>query len=540
MRLSLVLLLAATLGCKKEGPAPSATAATAAHTGAAADDLWKLAPPGAIGGVVVTPAAMGMIDRGGQELLGVLQQIPDLADARRQVEELMTESLGGPATSLADLGLDPARGFAMFMLPTGPVMVMPIGDRAKLDARFGVGTDPAKLGDGTCQPTQGALVCAQDAAQLAKVGTGATPAQITTVGSRGEIEFFVEAAPIQAAGVAQLARGEVTLRGRMALVGPYAAMLGGGAKPRIEAGRSSAFGVVDPTGMLAQVPAVPLPGGLAADAVASSIKGPMTVTIATGTTIPDLRVPLNDPAPLTALVAGCKAFVPAEMLAPEQPAGTCRITIPQYAMTLDIWVDGQELRIGARTPAAPGPTVKLTPLGAELAAGTWALGFWGRGTMYGSAGFAGVPAALPPELSSMIRGLGVLSELGVATRVENGALVFVVGVRTLFANPPALVSKLLAIPASEILAGKSPVPAEVAKAFPDAPFAQDLAAGQGGLMVPTAVVGMLAAIAVPAFMRYMEHARAAPPPPVEQVEQVEQIEPAAPAQPAAPARPATP
>jgi len=43
---------------------------------------------------------------------------------------------------------------------------------------------------------------------------------------------------------------------------------------------------------------------------------------------------------------------------------------------------------------------------------------------------------------------------------------------------------------------------DLGKKFPGSPFASDIEAGAGGLMAPVALVGVLAAISIPAFMKY--------------------------------------
>ena len=105
-----------------------------------------------------------------------------------------------------------------------------------------------------------------------------------------------------------------------------------------------------------------------------------------------------------------------------------------------------------------------------------------------------------------IRGISLVSELGLAVRADGDKLSGVLGLRTLFANPDDVIAKVLAIPSADIAAGKTDAAKAIAAAAPSSPFAGDIAAGQGGLMVPMAFMGMIAAVAVPAFTSYMQHA----------------------------------
>lgn len=115
---------------------------------------------------------------------------------------------------------------------------------------------------------------------------------------------------------------------------------------------------------------------------------------------------------------------------------------------------------------------------------------------------------MSPHISSAV----VLSELGRAVRLDGNVAHFVVGGRTVWANPPQVADKLLAIPATDIVKGDSGSVAAIATSAPSSPFAADFAAGQGGLMVPTALIGVVASIAVPAFMQYMREPMISPAP----------------------------
>jgi len=81
-------------------------------------------------------------------------------------------------------------------------------------------------------------------------------------------------------------------------------------------------------------------------------------------------------------------------------------------------------------------------------------------------------------------------------------------VRTVWSNPDDVVAKLMAISPADVLAGRGGELAKpIAAGAPSSPFAADYKAGASGLMVGSAVVGVLAAVAIPAFMDYMKKSK---------------------------------
>ncbi|HVK82915.1 MAG TPA: hypothetical protein VM513_02355 [Kofleriaceae bacterium] len=474
-----------------------------------ADALWALAPAKLQAGVVITPRALDLLEGGALRVQSLVQTAPELGFLKARLDEV-TGELGDSFKALADVGLDKTRGFAWFADEADNwILVVPVADRAKLGKLAGedLGTDPNKLGKLVCKTSDATLVCATTDAALAAVGKGTVPAEISAVGARGDIEGVGRVETIAMGAVIQLERGELVARVTVSGVpGMWASQLAGKAKPRVEGDRSVAF-LSMPIALLAQrLPGeLPLPGGGTAGELFASVNGPLTLTIDAGSNIPDVRVPVGDPAPAQRLVDNCKELIPADMLAATQTPGTCRFKVPQYALELDAWIDGKEVRIGAKHPAATGKTATLTALGSEIAAKEWTTSLWGRGTMLGASEFPGMDVQqLPDEAAATVRALSLLSELGVAVRADGDKVSGVLGVRTVFANPDDVVRKVLAISPVDIIAGTSDVAKAIAAGAPGSPFAKDFDAGQGGLMVPTAVVGMVAAVAIPAFMMYRQ------------------------------------
>lgn len=472
----------------------------------AADALWAFAPADMTTGMIATPRALQHLEGAVSALDAYLRSTPELASITRFLDEGLSK-IGGRFTLLADLGIDSTRGFAVFNTPRGPVMIAPVGDRAKLHTRFNLGPDagPDRLGPLTCKTIAGAYACAMTAGELTGLGTAKLPVALTTLDARGDIEVVVKEGPLDVTTVAQLERGALVIRGITNAPPQLAMQFGGSKQPRAEPGTTSAFAIASVGAVLQSLPPQPLAGGVSAADLGRSVNGPVTVSIANGSIIPDVRIPLSDPAPARTLLAHCDELIPPAMRAPSQEPGVCRIAVPQYSMMLDVWVTDTDLRLGSKAPITSAP-VAMTAFGTELAGAPWTIGLWGRGTLVGTSNFV-LPQDLPGDAQAMMRALALINEIGLAVRIDNGLARFVFGARSVWSNPPDVTAKILAIPTSELVAGTSTTAAAIAKASPTAPFASDFAAGQGGLMVPTAAIGMLAAIAIPAFTGYMKKAK---------------------------------
>jgi hypothetical protein len=526
MRASHVFAVAAALalaGCKKQ-PAPGAAPSTKD-----VDALWALAPDNMAVGMVVTPRALKLAEGAFTSIRSMLKSAPELAFLSAQLDGAMAAA-GGDLTTLADLGLDHDKGAAFFAGVSEGVVILPVTDRDKFLARIG-GTKGDKVDTihkALCKDTAHGYTCASSEAMFDRIGKG-TPALRTTlelVKARGDFELAVTGAlPIggleSIAGVLQLDRGAVVLRAAVKGVPSTVTSKLVNAKPRADTEHTSAFAIANLSPLLAGVPPAPLPGGITLAELVKTIGGPFTVTLAAGEQVADARLPLNDPTPATTLIEHCSDLAPLGILAEQQTPGSCRIKVAQLGQELEIWVAGKELRVGAKT-AAQGKTVPMTPVGAEIARGEWAFAAWGRGTMFaGTAQPLPGLTEMPNEAAMIVRGVSMLDEVGTAVKLDGDVLRVLVNVRTIWANPDDVVAKLLAISPTEVGQGRAGDASKaIAAAAPGTPFAADYEAGQSGMLIPTAVVGMLAAVAIPAFVNYTKHAKqrdasTAPPPAAE-------------------------
>jgi type II secretory pathway pseudopilin PulG len=194
--------------------------------------------------------------------------------------------------------------------------------------------------------------------------------------------------------------------------------------------------------------------------------------------------------------------------------GACHITVTGALVPLgfDVWVDGNELRIGSQkgTFSAGGGDPR-TAIARELVTG-WPYALWGRGSIFAThvstaLGKAVDPTQLP-QLPIVLRVLTQISEVGFGVRIDTDGIRARAYGRTIWANPTDVAEQVAAIPPMDLLSGKADqAAADIAAAHRDAPFAGDLAAGPGGMMVPVATLGVLAAVAIPAFMDYTKKSK---------------------------------
>jgi len=516
MRSCLVVGLVVVVGCKKEPPVVTPT--TAPATTKEQDALWALAPAGTRSGMVASPRGVALLERGALALRALLASSPDFAEADGKLMRVLLDATGSPNPTLADLGFTHDQGFAVFLLDGGDgVAILPVADRDKFLARFGghKSADGDKLGSGVCKPIDGRYLCADHGEVLARLGHSDLQVTLRTAGARGDLELAGRAEPAAGLTVAmavQLERGAFVVRGTVSAVPPaVTAMIGAPSKPRAGAAAASAFGVLDLSPYLTKAPPLPVTPGVTLAELARTVAGPVTFTMPAGATDAGIRIPLSDPAPARAVLDHCPELPPLAQVGATLKDGACRIPVPNSGgFALELWVEGKELRIGSRAGATPR-TIAPSPLAAELAAGEWSAMMLGRGTTLTMPAIPGLAAQLRAIGSIgpvVLRALMLFNELGIAVRRDGDALRFVVGLRTAWANPDAVVDPLLAISADDLTSGKALERGKaIAARAPGTLFADDLAAGSGGMVMLTAPIGILSAVAIPAFMDYMKRSK---------------------------------
>ncbi|HEX3478637.1 MAG TPA: hypothetical protein VHT91_26625 [Kofleriaceae bacterium] len=525
-----LVCLVAVVGCKKEPAAPGVEAPAAPASTSEQDALWQLAPDGAQIGVVGSPRGLAMIERGAVAIDAMLAAAPDLAPLHRKVLEAWTRATGSPTLGLAALGFSASQGFAMFGSDTDhAALVLPLVDRKRFVALLRhhndgdadvFEQDPL---DGTaCKPFRGRYVCADKPVLFDKLGHGNLAALRARAGARGDLELVGQgfgSAPSSTFAVAvQLEPGTVVVRGMVGgLPSQVTSALGNPIRPRDGAATSAGFGVFDVSPFVAGAPPIPIARGVTLAQLGRSLAGPVHFAIPTGahdlaTLDLAMRIPLNDPAPAKLLVEHCAEIPGVGPLGASFKNGACHMSVPNLNTEIDVWVDGNELRIGRRAEARAAP-IEPSRLSTELAQGAWSVAMFGRGSYFAVANLPVMMAALsrlPPEMSVLPRLLPLFNEFGVGVRKDGDAVHFVLGLRMLWANPPDVVDQVLAISQAQIASGQATgTAAKIAASTPRSPFAQDVGAGAGGMLAVIAPLGIVAGVAVPAFLDYMKRSKQA-------------------------------
>ena len=516
--------LVAVVGCKQAGPAPVVGAPAATATPAAPappddrDRLWALAPEGATFGVVVSPRGVAMIERGAVAVQELLGSSADFASIHSELMHELLRVLGSTNPTLAGLGMSQDKGFAMFVVDDGQiVLVLPVGDRDRFLAAMqgSKGADGDFVASWACKTIDGRYVCVQRRGLLAKLGRGGLDATRRIVGARGEIEVagrnIIEPLGQSIVAVAELDRGTVIVRGTVGGVARSVGdALGTPSRPRGDAAAAAGFGVVDLAPMLAALPPVPVAPGVTLVDLGRSVAGPITYMIGSGTSNPEIHVPLRDPAPARALVEHCAELRPLAQIGATAHDGACRVPVPGSSIAFESWIDGKELRIANR---APGKASSIAPsrLARELAQGQWSAALFGRGSYLDLKQARSQMPVLPALAEGLLRTWPLLSEFGLGIRKDGESVHFLIGARTIWTNPDDVLQKLLAISSDDLVSGKGvEIGKSIASAAPSSPFAQDFHAGAAGFVGLTTAISTIAGGVIPAWTDNMKRARYMP------------------------------
>lgn len=480
------------------------------------DALWDLAPDGTQVGIVATPKAIGLVF----DAVTTAQQLtanPDFAPMKGTAQALIAALLGKANGQPADAGLAADKGFAMFITNDGVIGVMPVGDRDKFmatkhGARGKTPTDGDLLNGNTCKPLRGYYVCATNDKLFDRIGKGALRGKAAELaGGRGDVELYAPQLPLFGGAPGDLGLAFEVTRGQVAARGVWTgqpmgtlAILSGVTAPKIDATNATGFVAADIAKLTGALPAAPLAGGVTFDTFAKSLGGPVSAVIPAGSVDIQITAPLVDLAPATTALAACKDLAMILDLTDEQPKDACRFKIPSAnTLQLEAWVDtaGKALRVGQhRGAVTKAANVALTPIGAELAHGDWTAVIWGRGSMLNLTGVVPSLTDVRAEGSAAIHAISLVNELGIGIKVDAKGMKMRGVIRTVWANPPDLAMRIAAISGADIVTGKANDPAKaIAASASSAPFAADFQAGQGGLMIPAAALGIASAIIVPAI-----------------------------------------
>jgi hypothetical protein len=501
-----LLLGALMLGCKGKPSTVSSRPTPEPALHAERDAMWALAPRGAVFGAVITPAGLADLEAATVAIKRFVDGAPELAAIRPSVDQVA--SVLGAKPSLAAIGMSATKGLAYFSSKElGELLVLPVVDRGKfLAAMKGTpGTDGDRVGGRTCNVVRGRYACAKSNKELAALGTGGDLVErLRLVGQRGELELAVSVPlekRVDIAAVIQTERGGFVLHAAArGIPAEYLDKLGSAKPPHVDDRATVGFGVVDLRPLLPPFPSLDVVRGAPLDALVHSIAGPITFRVS-GDEPPvwDVRLPLSDPALAKRVVEHCDQIPKLATSGATVKSGVCTFHVPKFKLTLDAWIENAELRLGSKGAKPRARASEPTGLAKQLGSVEWSLALYGRGTMYA----IDASELADPKFALPARGISVLTETGMGARVDGETLRVVFGARTIWANPDHVVDQIV-----KLAPGRDPGGAKaLADRFPESPFASDLRAGWGGIVVPSFVIGIYSAIGVPAFIQYMERSK---------------------------------
>ncbi len=515
----LVIMGAAAIGCSKT----SGGGAGAAVSAAGVDALWVMAPKDADAGVVVSPRALHAVEAALVRLEQVGKAAPPIGELVQQLEAKLGAAVpGGHLTRWADAGLSADRGFALFHVRGGDVLlVVPVADHDRFLAATGghADKDGDHLGRTVCRAAGDRTLCSDDVKLLD--ATRAEPEGRRASTLHGDLEVWVARSLLAAPPGAELTGdlyAAATIAPGVATARVHVPMKGAMFESFAKADRVKAPGADTAAGffianLAPALAAMPRPRGdvVGIPEALRALAGPITVVAPAGALDLDARVALHDADTIAPLVAGCDRLVtPGGGITATPKDGGCRVHVEtpiapgRPGFDFDVWVDGDTLRASHDRGSPPRATADVAPteIGKELGDGSWSVVAWGRGALTRT---MVTPTTPEPIYAAPFV---ALCELGIGVRVGDDGVDGLVHVRTIWDNPDDVVAALLPVIAKAVHGDDIAADvAAVAAKFPDSAYAADAKSGQAGLMVPTALIGMLSAVAIPAFLDYMHAGR---------------------------------
>ena len=537
----IAIVIAALAACKKEKAASGDGAPERDGS-----ELWKLAPEGTSAGVVIAKGAGSELHRG---FIAVATSLKSNPLGAKAVEKMLAEPLQEGVDLMSpdgfkSIGIDPSLPLAIFWVGQDVYGIVPVSDRAAFNKQVkGTEKDGIDIveGESACKMEGSYYRCAKSVEKLAawkpaaKAVDEGWPTEL-----RGSVEFFVGpellggAEPIEKTmdsvkgirGAVRIERGAALLR--FAIDGKVKQKLATGDTPLADAARKSnpaalltGYGraLID----LARTEAgakldEPGPGGVTGRKLLDALTGELVAFApAGGEPRGFVEIGIRDPAPFKAMTALCAMAPPlGEGITIKSTNNGCSASFgpPAVPMPVAVAVEVTDNAIVATLgDAAAGREGKGPALPKYYTEKSWLGSLWLRGSI-----LAGADALPAPELKQMLQqepemslglwGYAHLSELGAGLRTDDGGAHGFVRVATTWRNPPEVVDKLEPLIA-RFAQGDLAVSAEVkklAEAHPESPLAADMQLGSSGGAAGAAGVGVMAAVAVPAFLKYKQKA----------------------------------
>lgn len=467
---------------------------TVARSSEPVDKLWDLAPAGTTWGMVFSPHAMDEAELA----LAAFKQVIAGEDPMNLMRDIAREL---PGETFDALGMSKETGFAMFELDgeghRGEVWVLPVFAREKFVAAMKGSSNGEvdTIGRFKCQRLTGQYTCMRKMTPEQVLNRVSWRGKAAKAGARGDLEIVGVEDGKDIAVTASFDHGTARGQGYFGVVPDQLHAFDKVAAPKPDLAGATGFATIDLRPVLALAPDEEL-FGLDFRAIAKAFKGPMTMTMYPGPANARIRAPLADGGPIQALLAACPALghmVP--QIQSSAVAGGCHVTVANSKIDVVAKIDGGELVIDLGGAPPAGKDLPVSPYAKQFSDGTWAFAAWGHGTLLAEAVYP-IQALIAATLGSgeakyaseAFRLFSMIDEGGIGVRVEPDGMRVSGVVRTAWSDEDDVVKKRLAISAAESIGGGGVAKArQLAGAVPTSSFAQDFAAGQSGLVLPSAI-----------------------------------------------------
>ncbi len=527
-----------------------------APSAAPTEELWRYAPDDTEFGVVAANGVLADLYAQGSIMLDDASAVPAIETSVVSVRQSLRgflATIGLPDnTRFAEMGIDIRLGAAFFSGESGDVLVLPVSDRKRFVLAMGgtVGAETDSLGAGrVCKILDSHYVCGSSTAQLAALakGTGLSE-EIASwpVSHRGQLEAFVSPSKFSGesfskvmsnvGGVrvaAKVGKGEVEVRAHLVgtPVGVLAEVVGASSAIFDDLRTIPSSGALllgfsrvwskyraDLMGMAPNVDVIP---GVNPHALLQSIDGDMLALAAPGKFASiAFSLGLRDERAFVRMLEECNTLgdsIPQLQFSLESGRCTAALDVFGARYQIELQVKAKRFIASVEGPAIAftgTPSDEVHPVATRLADENWNVAGWGFGTM--DIVLQNIVASveldtgsIPPDAAAGLWAAAHFNEIGFGGRVaEDGAHTWF-KLRTAWSNSDAVMSELR--PALRALAHNDTSAvqslATIREKYPESRWAKDTRDGGGGIVI-TASVGILAAVAVPAFMKYMKRARA--------------------------------
>lgn len=542
-----VAIATAFVGCDKKKRSATSSVADAPREGDAGA-MWRHAPAGTHAGIVVAPGAGADIHRA---LIAVANSLRKSPAAYKPLEPLLTELArdGFDLTAVdgfAAIGIDPSKGAGLFMAGDGVYAILPVSNRATFREAIGAkeqgGVDSIYRGV-HCTTAKDLYRCAPSAEKLAAWRPANQPVDAGWPDElRGSIEVLVrgelldaelftaafESATALRAAV-RFERGGILARfsvegrpapslsiGKTPLAAavmkrkPAALMVGYG-RALVDVIKDKNAGKLD----------VSIPGGISPRALLEAVTGEVVAYAPAGAPSRGyVEIGINDSEPFKKLASLCGTMPPISNVSFKQTSDGCEVTLhpPQVPepIKISIQIDDTSIVAGLGDWSA-GRAGKVAVLPDYLTGPDWLVAMWLRGSpLIGLDQISLIPPqtlqrvlAASPEASLGVWAFLHLSELGAGLRTDATGIHGFFRLSTTWRNGPEVVAALEPLFA-KLTGGDLSALDEVkglAATHGGSPLSTDLELGEGGGVVGAAMIGLLAAVAVPAFMKYIKKSK---------------------------------